>query len=445
MRNTTRWFQGAVSAGIVVVLVVGVLFTLWRRPASSPTAQENPAPAAQAQTPEQITDPHPSTPTSYVVVVSPLPSPPPFPTPLPTPVVTRVPVAAPPFVAVPAEAASRPYTVFFRDGNLVKTIDSVDRAEEAVVDVYSQTSLYLGRRETWTTLWGAISPDGQRLALVLTDFEKIEDLGKSGAPGSREPHFFIYLHDLTTGELRLLVENAKLPVWSPDGGRLAFQNTKTRGLGVIDLATGAAEEIFSVEPGSEHQADWFTWSPDGKRMAVVKDWNSFANEGGIWIVEAEKEAEVRQIVEMEMNAGGLLWSPVGSQVLFSASQGERVTPEWGNNLWIVDVESGERKQLTQNIAIAGKVWSPDGKWIAFSGTNLLEGKDYQYDLWLLSSDGSTLQRLTEDPMSDHAPTWASNGAKLIFNKTDQGLWELDLLNGSEKQVGPSMTSYWFLK
>ncbi|MBE2239629.1 MAG: PD40 domain-containing protein [Caldilineaceae bacterium] len=447
MRNTTKWFQGAVSAGIVVVLVVGVLFTLWRRPVSSPTGQENPTPAAQVQAPEQIAG-APPTLTPHIVVVSPLPSPPPFPTPLPTPVVTRMPVAAPPFVAVPAGEANRPYTIFFRDGNLIKTIDTVDSAEKSIVDIRAKTSLFLGSRESSAGLWGAISPDGQRLALVLTDFATADEARQTIHAGpAKGQQFRIYLLDLTTGELRLLVENARRPVWSPDGGRLAFQNTKTWGLGVVDLATGAAEEIFSVEAGSEHQADWFTWSPDGKRMAVVKTWGGIANSGGIWIVEVEKGAEARQIVDMGMNAVLLEWSPDGAEILFLSDRGDRSTPERPTNIWSVNVETGAEQQLTKDIsASAGvPVWSPDSKWIAFAGTNMLEAKEYyQYDLWLLSSNGNMLIRLTDDPITDLNPTWTPSGAGLVFNKEEQGLWELDLISGATKQLVPKITSYWFL-
>lgn len=447
MRNSMKWFQGGLGVAIVAVLVTGVLFVLRNRPAPISSVQVNPSPAEQTPAPTQVANSPLPPPTPRIVVITPLPSPPPFPTPLPTPVVTRVPAALPPFVAVPTGEAGQPYTVYIRDDNLVKAIDSTGKVERTVIDVHTQTSLFLGRRETWTTVWGAISPDGQQLALVLTDFERIQDLGQRGAPGSREPHYYIYLLDLATGELRLLVENAMKPVWSPDGTRLAFYNTKTRGLGVIDLATGATEEIFAVEPESEHQADWFTWSPDSKRMAVVKTWGGIANAGGIWAVEIAKGAESHQIIDMEMNAAVLSWSPDGVEILFLSDRGNRSTPERPTNIWSVYTETGNQQQLTHDIsASAGApLWSPDGKWIAFAGTNLLEGEDYQHDLWLLASDGSTLKRLTDDPVNDLNPTWASSGTKLVYNKTDQGLWELDLLSGSVRQLVKQITSYWFLR
>jgi Tol biopolymer transport system component len=445
MNSNGKQLLRAFGSVVASVLVIGVLFVWWNRPDPVVTTQGSAAAVEQEQ-PAPPPAERPPTPTPRIVMVSPLPSPLPFPTPLPTPVVTRIPLASPPYIPLP-EKPEETYTVFFRDGNLVKTISSADDVERTLVDVHAQTSLFLGRRETSVWVWGSASPDGRQLALVLTDFENWGDVGKIGQPTHRPPHFYIYLFDLTTGELRPLLENADKPVWSPDGTRLAFHNIKTRGLDVLDLQSGAITEIFSVEPESEHQADWFTWSPDGKRMAVVKTWSGYANSGGIWVVDAVQGGEMREIVEMEMNAAGLSWSPTDNAVIFLSGAGELDTTEPTTNLWIVNPETGERKQLTRNFTLGGgaPVWAPDRKWIAFAGTNLLEQEDAIYDLWLMAGDGSQLKRLTDDPVSDLDPIWTSIEQRLTFYKEAQGLWELDTSSGSTKQILPQITSYWFTR
>jgi Tol biopolymer transport system component len=427
------------------LLVISALLIWWNRPEPVVTTQGGAAQAEQAPVPLPLAE-RPPTPTPKIVFVSPLPSPPPFPTPLPTPVVTRIPLASPPYIPLPPEQPEETYTVFFRDGNLVKAISSADAVERTLVDVHAQTSLFLGRRETNVWVWGSASPDGRQLALVLTDFETWDDVGKIGQPTHRLPHFYIYLLDLATGELRPLLEDAMKPVWSPDGTRLAFYNTKTRGLDVLDLQSGAIAEVFSVEADSEHQADWFTWSPDGKRMAVVKTWTGFANAGGIWVVDSVQDGEMREIVEMTMNATSLNWSPTDNTLIFLSGEGEQDVAEATTNLWIVNIETGEKKQLTKNFGLGGgaPVWAPDGKWIVFPAINMLEEEDPPYDLWLMAGDGNALKRLTADPATDLNPTWSPDGRHLVFNR-EQELSELDTTTSMTRQILPQTTSYWFTR
>jgi WD40 repeat protein len=433
---------------IAFALISAALLMVWNRPGPVATAQENTLPAEQPQPPlpsppDQLLTP---TPTPRIVMVSPLPSPPPIPTLPPTPVVTRIPLAAPPYLSVPVTDFARSYTVFWRDDNLVKSINSSGGGERTLVDVHAQTALFLGRREANVWEWGSASPDGTLLALVLTNFERLGDLGKIGLSTYIPPRYYIYLLDVTTGALRLLAANAKEPVWSPDGARLAFFNTATHGLDVIDLDTGVIEEVFAVEPHSERRAAWFAWSPDGQSLAVVKAWDNFALSGGIWITDAAAGSAARQVVEMEMNAVVLGWSSPDN-VLFVSGAGENATAGPVSNLWVVDTESGYKRQLTSNISLfdAAYLQTPEGGRITFTGPNLLEQETAQYDLWLMATDGSQLQRLTDDAASEIDLAWSPDGGRILFEKHEQGLWELDIASGATKQILPQVANHWLVR
>jgi Tol biopolymer transport system component len=77
----------------------------------------------------------------------------------------------------------------------------------------------------------AISPDGRRVAYVVTDTDGI---GK------------IYLRDMASTQSRVLADsdNAVHPFWSPDGRSLAFSSNRT--LKRIDLAGGPPRELARI-------------------------------------------------------------------------------------------------------------------------------------------------------------------------------------------------------
>jgi len=433
----------------VLVIIVRVLFI---------NIQDTSLITSQTSTTQQVTEestPLPTQPlveentplpTAWIITPTPEDTPPPVPTPLPTPITTRIPIARFPLAGIPPEAPDSSYNVFHHDNNNIIRYTSAENKEEVVLDVYAQTSLFLGRRGTGTTRWGELSPSGEQMALVLTNFESLSDFHKEGTPNYKKPEYFLYLFNFSTRELKLIVENAVYPVWSPDGTRIAFRDRQTGGLNAFDVATGQIESLWAMEPDLGHQADWYVWSPDSQRIAVVKAWNDYANAGGIWIVDTERRDEAYQLVGMEFNAMNLSWSPSGKQLLFLSGEGRRDTPERPINLWVINLEGGNYQQVTFNFTLGGRpTWSPDEKYIAFTGTNLLEQENIQYDVWLLDSASYELYRLTDDLATEQNPVWSVGGGKLLFDIDNTSIWSLNLMDRATQQLIPNYISYWFMQ
>lgn len=78
-----------------------------------------------------------------------------------------------------------------------------------------------------------------------------------------------------------------------------------------------------------------------------------------------------------------------------------------------------------NVQSCGQTWSPDGTRIAFH--SLMPG-DASLHLYIVNADGSNLQRLTSDDLSnDGFPVWSPDGRKIAFIRNSAGDW---LLTGS---------------
>src|SRR5258708_5780089 len=126
------------------------------------------------------------------------------------------------------------------------------------------------------------------------------------------------------------------PVPSPDGKWVLFSavdvdlaaNKKTPHIWIVPLntnsgATGVPPVQHSSAPGSEHiliadqDGDRPRWAPDGKRFAFLS-----TKEGGsqIWIADFDGSTGtvtgVHKLTSVATEAGGELWSPDGTHILF---------------------------------------------------------------------------------------------------------------------------------
>jgi tricorn protease len=83
---------------------------------------------------------------------------------------------------------------------------------------------------------------------------------------------------------------------------------------------------------------------------------------------------------------------------------------YANNLWIVERAGGSARRLT---SFAGQTtnphFSPDGKWIAFSG-------EYagNVDVYVVASEGGEPKRLTWHPGADTVEGWTPDGKSVLF-------------------------------
>ena len=79
------------------------------------------------------------------------------------------------------------------------------------------------------------------------------------------------------------------------------------------------------------------------------------------------------------------------------------------NLWIINPDKGEMRQITQdaqpfqpgvvNIVYCCGVWSPDGKYMAYSrqvGTPVAEGYNYDFGLWVFDLDTGQSREVVAD-------------------------------------------------
>jgi len=201
-----------------------------------------------------------------------------------------------------------------------------------------------------------------------------------------------------------------------------------------------AERVFDLEYAGTPRV-----SPNGESIVYVRhsmDRRSDQNRGDLWIIDVDS-AEQRPLVTGGASAGGPVWSPDGTRLLYSTSA--KGKPE----LRLLYLDTGKSFSLAQlEEGAAGAVWSPDGRQIAFTMfvpgetpsfakppsapegakwndpvrvfddlTIRFDGQGYLKEgtdqLFVLSADGGSPRQLTFGEADLGQPAWLDNDTVLV--------------------------------
>ena len=84
---------------------------------------------------------------------------------------------------------------------------------------------------------------------------------------------------------------------------------------------------------------------------------------------------------------------------------------FAGDLWTVSRDGGDASRLTTGVGIEGSPYfSPDGKWVAFTGQY-----DGNTDVYIIPANGGVPKRLTYHPSSDRASGWTPEGKSVLFS------------------------------
>ncbi|MFC1502547.1 PDZ domain-containing protein [bacterium] len=88
----------------------------------------------------------------------------------------------------------------------------------------------------------------------------------------------------------------------------------------------------------------------------------------------------------------------------------RIAFVYAGDIWIVNRDGGEAKRLTVHQGEeTDPKFSPDGRWIAFTGHY-----DGNFDVYMLSAEGGSPVRMTYHPGMDIVRGWSPDGERILF-------------------------------
>jgi Tol biopolymer transport system component len=160
------------------------------------------------------------------------------------------------------------------------------------------------------------------------------------------------------------------------------------------------------------------WSPDGSRVGFLS--GSFG-EGALLVINANGSGEAHVT---DISARAPDWSPDGSKLVFEAVEG---------GIYSVGADGSGLTELT--LSGSGPRWSPDGSRITFFSNDT-----GNFDVYVMSSSGAAVERLTSDPADDVSPAWSPDGTRIAFvseRHGDADLYVVDPDGSHERRLTAS--------
>ncbi|HUE81841.1 MAG TPA: S41 family peptidase [Pyrinomonadaceae bacterium] len=187
---------------------------------------------------------------------------------------------------------------------------------------------------------------------------------------------------------------------APSSRRIAFS---IRG----EIFTAPIEEgdLKQITEGPARERN-VRYSPDGKTIAFVSD-KSGREE--IYITAVDSAAEAHKITDLDTLKFAYAWAPDSKEIAFTSSD---------DKLRKVNLENRQVVVLdTSRFGNFGPpVWSPDGKWLAYSKPDATRTTD----IYMLAVSGQekAAHKITFDSSNESNPWFAPDGRKLFFQRIE---------------------------
>jgi len=261
-----------------------------------------------------------------------------------------------------------------------------------------------------------VSPDGKWVLFSAVDV--------SLEANTKTPH--VWVVPTAGGEAReiILVQESDRPRWAPDGKHFLFLSMKEGGSQIwiadFDDAKGtvtATRKLTSIAS----EADGPIWSPDGKNIAFISN---------VYPDCADEACNAKRLQDAEKSkVKALVFTHLLYRHWNAYKDGKR------NHLLVIPAEGGASRDLTPGdydvppFSLGGQddyAFSPDGQEICYtSNHDEVEAASTNNDLFIVSVNGGAAKKITDNPASDSSPLYSPDGKYIAYRAQVRPGYESD--------------------
>ncbi len=285
-----------------------------------------------------------------------------------------------------------------------------------------------------------VSPDGKRVLYTVKQAVMEEKKSEWKNP--------LYVTTTLGENTRIFTREESVveaPTWSPDGKWIAYilQQEEKDSVWLLPADGGESKMLFE----NKNTILFLEFSPDGSKLALLmKDPKTEEEEkkkehkldvfvadenlksSHLWIYDLKKNALTRYTegsfhISSPFSAPSLSFSPDGKEIVFSKMPSPDLNDWKKAEIWRINLETKEMKKVAGSAFGAIPIYSPDGKWIAYSRYEMPVRWEYISDVVVVRADGGEAKVLAETFNRDSSVRgeiigWSSKSDAVFVSETN---------------------------